>query len=61
MNANQTPQTDAEKSSQELSAKAKLRSALDGLELTPEQTSDDRVDNQSQDEQLLNDVPPHHN
>lgn len=61
MNANQIPDNDSEKSALERSAKANLRKALDGLELTPEQTSDDQGGQQSQDEQILRDVPPHHN
>lgn len=61
MNANQSPGNDSEKSATERAAKDNLRKALDGLELTPEQTDDDQVSQQSQDEQILRDVPPHHN
>jgi hypothetical protein len=39
---------------------AKLRKLLDGVELTPEQTSDDVAPPSNRDRELLEDVPPHH-
>ena len=39
---------------------AKLRALLDGVELTPEQTSDDVAPPTNRDRELLEDVPPHH-
>jgi hypothetical protein len=39
---------------------AKLRALLDGVELTPEQTSDDIALPSNRDHELLEDVPPHH-
>ena len=39
---------------------AKLRALLDGVELTPEQTSDDVAPPANRDRELLEDVPPHH-
>ena len=39
---------------------AKLRALLDGVELTPEQTSDDVAPQANRDRELLEDVPPHH-
>jgi len=39
---------------------AKLRALLDGVELTPEQTSDDVAPPSNRDRELLEDVPPHH-
>jgi hypothetical protein len=39
---------------------AKLRALLDGVELTPEQTSDDVIPPINRDRELLEDVPPHH-
>lgn len=39
---------------------ARLRALLDGIELTPEQTSDDIVPPSNRDRELLEDVPPHH-
>jgi len=38
----------------------KLRALLDGVELTPEQTSDDISPKTSRDRELIEDVPPHH-
>ena len=35
-------------------------SLLDGVELTPEQTSDDIAPPSNRDRELLEDVPPHH-
>ena len=61
VNANQDSETSPEKSGLEPAAKENLRKALSGLEFTPEQTSDDQIEQQSTDEQLLSDVPPHHN
>ena len=39
---------------------AVLRALLDGVELTPEQTSDDVAPPSNRDRELLEDVPPHH-
>jgi hypothetical protein len=39
---------------------AVLRALLDGVELTPEQTSDDVAPSSNRDRELLDDVPPHH-
>jgi len=39
---------------------ARLREILDGVELTPEQTSDDVAPPSNRDRELLEDVPPHH-
>jgi hypothetical protein len=39
---------------------ARLRALLDGVELTPEQTSDDVAPPSNRDRELLEDVPPHH-
>jgi hypothetical protein len=39
---------------------ARLREILDGVELTPEQTSDDVAPASNRDRELLEDVPPHH-
>jgi hypothetical protein len=39
---------------------ARLRALLDGIELTPEQTSDDIAPPSNRDRELLEDVPPHH-
>lgn len=50
----------------EARVKARLRAALDGLELDPDETEDDRLIRGSElaqraaDAQLLEDVPPHH-
>ena len=38
----------------------KLRALLDGLDLTPEQTKDDRAKPVNRDSEILRDVPPHH-
>ncbi|MEY4323188.1 MAG: hypothetical protein RL410_969 [Actinomycetota bacterium] len=41
----------------------RLRAALDGVELDPSQTSDDKPEpsqKTSRDAELLRDVPPHH-
>lgn len=38
----------------------KLRALLDGVELAPEQTSDDIAPKSNRDRELLEDVPPHH-
>jgi hypothetical protein len=39
---------------------ARLRALLDDVELTPEQTSDDIAPATNRDNELLEDVPPHH-
>jgi hypothetical protein len=39
---------------------ARLRALLAGVELTPEQTSDDVAPPTNRDRELLEDVPPHH-
>ena len=39
---------------------ATLRALLDGVELTPEQTSDDIAPTTNRDKELLEDVPPQH-
>jgi hypothetical protein len=39
---------------------ARLRKLLDGVELTPEQTSDDVAPPSNRDREMLEDVPPHH-
>ena len=44
----------------ESQSSARLRELLDGVELIPEQTSDDVVPPLDRDRQLLEDVPPHH-
>lgn len=44
-------------------AKRRLRAALDGVELLPEETADDRPEpksNAGRDEELKLNVPPHH-
>lgn len=47
-------------------AKARLRAELDGVDLAPEETADDiairesSAAQQSRDEQIAGDVPPHH-
>lgn len=42
-------------------AKARLRAALDGVELDPDETADDKAIRWATlDEQLKQDVPPHH-
>jgi hypothetical protein len=56
-NSAETP-ADSEKQKQE-SAK-RLRALLDGVDLAPEQTSDDIAPKTSRDRELLEDVPPHH-
>lgn len=38
----------------------KLRALLDGVDLAPEQTSDDIAPKSNRDRELLEDVPPHH-
>ena len=39
----------------------RLRAALDGVDLTPEQTQDDKPEPEdSRDSQILREVPPHH-
>lgn len=49
----------------EREARRRLRAALDGVDLAPEETSDDRairesVQQSDRDDQLQRDVPPHH-
>jgi len=39
---------------------ARLRTLLEDVELTPEQTSDDVAPPSNRDRELLEDVPPHH-
>lgn len=44
-------------------AKRRLRAALDGVELLPDETSDDRPEptaNDGRDAELKRNVPPHH-
>lgn len=41
-------------------AQERLRKVLSELELTPEQTRDDKVVRSSRDQEILDDVPPHH-
>ena len=53
--AEEPKQNDAALESQE-----RLRKLLSELELTPEQTRDDKVIRSSRDQEILDDVPPHH-
>lgn len=49
---------DSQKQKQE--SAQKLRALLDGVDLAPEQTSDDIAPKSNRDRELLEDVPPHH-
>lgn len=49
-----------EDESQDESAKAMLREMLAKLDLAPEQTSDDRAPITPRDQELRDNVPPHH-
>jgi len=49
-----------ETSDTKIQSSAVLRALLDGVELTPEQTSDDVAPSSNRDRELLDDVPPHH-
>lgn len=55
-----TPNNPDEPSDAKAQSSAKLRALLDGVELTPEQTSDDIAPQANSDRELLEDVPPHH-
>jgi hypothetical protein len=55
-----TSENPAEKLNTKDESAAKLRALLDGIELTPEQTSDDVAPPANRDRELLEDVPPHH-
>jgi hypothetical protein len=55
-----TPNNPEESSDAKAQSSAKLRALLDGVELTPEQTSDDVAPPTNRDRELLEDVPPHH-
>ena len=55
-----TPQSDSEKQKQKQESAKRLRALLDGVDLAPEQTSDDIAPKTSRDRELLEDVPPHH-
>lgn len=55
-----TSKNPAEKLNAQDESAAKLRALLDGIELTPEQTSDDVAPPSNRDRELLEDVPPHH-
>jgi hypothetical protein len=55
-----TSENPAEKLNAQDESAAKLRALLDGIELTPEQTSDDVAPPSNRDRELLEDVPPHH-
>ena len=55
-----TAENPAEKLNAQDESAAKLRALLDGIELTPEQTSDDVAPPSNRDRELLEDVPPHH-
>lgn len=53
----------SEAEDREAAAKRRLRAALDGVELLPETTSDDRPDpkrDDAHDAELKRNVPPHH-
>jgi len=55
-----TSENPAEKLNAKDESAAKLRALLEGIELTPEQTSDDVAPPSNRDRELLEDVPPHH-
>jgi hypothetical protein len=55
-----TPNKPEETVDAKAQSSAKLRALLDGVELTPEQTSDDVAPPSNRDRELLEDVPPHH-
>jgi hypothetical protein len=55
-----TPNNPQESADAKAQSSAKLRALLDGVELTPEQTSDDVAPPTNRDRELLEDVPPHH-
>jgi hypothetical protein len=55
-----TPNNPDETADAKSQSSAKLRALLDGVELTPEQTSDDVAPPTNRDRELLEDVPPHH-
>lgn len=55
-----TPNNPNETADAKAQSSAKLRVLLDGIELTPEQTSDDVAPPSNRDRELLEDVPPHH-
>jgi hypothetical protein len=55
-----TPNNPEETAGTKAESSAKLRALLDGVELTPEQTSDDVAPPSNRDRELLEDVPPHH-
>jgi hypothetical protein len=55
-----TSENPAEKLNTKDESAAKLRALLDGIELTPEQTTDDVAPPANRDRELLEDVPPHH-
>ncbi len=54
------PDTPDETLDAKTQSSARLRALLDGIELTPEQTSDDIAPPSNRDRELLEDVPPHH-
>jgi hypothetical protein len=55
-----TPNNPEESADAKAQSSAKLRALLDGVELTPEQTTDDVAPPTNRDRELLEDVPPHH-
>lgn len=58
--------TDRDDVARKEEARRRLRAALDGVELLPEETSDDRAiresvqAQQSRDDEMVSDKPPHH-
>ena len=56
----QSPEPQKGTGDAESASAKKLRALLDGVELTPEQTSDDVAPKSSRDRELIEDVPPHH-
>ena len=55
-----TPDNPDKSLDEKAKSSARLRTLLDDVELTPEQTSDDVAPPSNRDRELLEDVPPHH-
>jgi hypothetical protein len=56
----ENPQIPASAADAPSQSAARLRALLDGVELLPEQTSDDVAPPTNRDREMLEDVPPHH-
>ena len=57
---NHNPGDSDQTNKDDLARNQKLRALLDGLDLTPAQTTDDQAKPVSRDSEILRDVPPHH-